>query len=74
MRKAKFQRVKSRIKNTWGKYWAANNEFIEQATQRHVDNAAKCSCWMCGHRRKNEGAPIREKRKLQEKIKDQLDE
>ena len=27
---------------------------------------AVCSCWMCGHRRKNEGVPIREIRQTED--------
>lgn len=72
-REAKFKRVKNTIKNRWGKWVASNNQFLEEAAQRHVDNFAKCSCDMCGHRRKHEGAPVREKRILQEKPEDQLE-
>ena len=71
-RQSKFHRVRNRIKKTWGKYSAANNEWLDAAAVRHVDNPAKCSCWMCGHKRKIEGAPIREKKILQEKPEDQL--
>ena len=40
----------------------------EERRQRAVgwyDNLAKCSCWMCGNRRKYEGrGPVQEQRQL----------
>lgn len=72
-RQSKFKRVKSKIKKTWGRYFTANNEWVDEVAVRHVDNFAKCSCAACGNQRKIYGAPIREKKVLQEKPEDQLE-
>ena len=42
------RRMKKKVVKLYGYPWAF----------KYADHACACSCWMCGHTRKNFGAPI----------------
>jgi hypothetical protein len=62
-RRSQRQNKIKRALRTYATSMMTGDERRRWAT-RNYDHLKKCSCWMCGHRRRSEGSTLQERRFL----------